>query len=165
MTIAVSRRHGIRWILFLLVLTASAVGIPVPARPLSQASFEQKSLDRLGAAEFSRLIQTLSEKDGYFRSDNFTSNETSYLHVVGRLREMGISGGAYVGVGPEQNFTYIAKVRPHIAFIVDIRRQAVLQHLMYKALFQISENRVEFLSGLLEPPADGQRRSGKGGFH
>jgi hypothetical protein len=34
-----------------------------------------------------------------------------------------------MGVGPEQNFTYIASIRPQMVFIVDIRRQAVMQHL------------------------------------
>ena len=43
------------------------------------------------------------------------------------------SGGVYMGVGPEQNFSYIAAIRPAMAFIVDIRRQAVMQHLMFKA--------------------------------
>jgi hypothetical protein len=85
-------------------------------------------------------------------SDNFTSNETSYLHVVDKLRELGVTGGAYIGVGPEQNFTYIAKVRPRIAFIVDIRRQAMIQHLMYKAIFHLSPNRAQFLSRLLSKP-------------
>ena len=85
-------------------------------------------------------------------SDNFTSNETSYLHVVDKLRERGVTGGAYIGVGPEQNFTYIAKIRPRIAFILDIRRQAVIQHLMYKAIFHLSPNRAQFLSRLLSKP-------------
>lgn len=85
-------------------------------------------------------------------SDNFTSNETSYLHVIDKLRELGAVGGAYIGVGPEQNFTYIAKVRPRIAFIIDIRRQAIIQHLMYKAIFQLSPNRSQFLSRLLSKP-------------
>lgn len=78
------------------------------------------------AAEFSRLVRDLSEDGGYFRSDNFTSNETSYLHIIDKLRELGASGGAYIGVGPEQNFTYIAKVRPRIAFIVDIHRRNLI---------------------------------------
>ena len=149
--LSISRRAA-RWGLLLLPLTASAVGFWIPARPMREATFEQEKLDSLSTSEFSRLIQDLSEEDGYFRSDNFTSNETSYLHVVGKLREMRVSGGAYLGVGPEQNFTYIAKVRPHIAFIVDIRRQAMLQHLLYKALFRISESRAEFLSALLSQP-------------
>jgi hypothetical protein len=106
----------------------------------------------LTAAEFSRLVRDLSEDGGYFRSDNFTSNETSYLHVVDKLREMGASGGAYIGVGPEQNFTYIAKVRPRIAFIVDIRRQAMIQHLMFKAIFHLAPDRVHYLSLLLSKP-------------
>ncbi|MBI3940579.1 MAG: hypothetical protein HY315_07065 [Acidobacteria bacterium] len=102
--------------------------------------------------EFSRLVAKFSEEGGFFLSDNFISNETSYLHVVDKLRELGASGGAYLGVGPEQNFTYIAKIRPRIAFIVDIRRQAMVQQLMYKALFQVSENRFQFLSRLFSKP-------------
>src|ERR1051325_6770724 len=103
----------------------------------------------ISAAEFSRLVRDLSEDGGYFRSDNFTSNETSYLHIVDKMRQLGASGGAYLGVGPEQNFTYIAKVRPRIAFIVDIRRQAMIQHLMYKAIFHLAPTRAQFLSRLL----------------
>jgi hypothetical protein len=99
----------------------------VGPRPQAQAK-------GLSAAEFTRTIQDVSEPGGFFRSDNFTSNETSYLHVIDKLREMHLGGGAYIGVGPEQNFTYIAKLRPQIAFIVDIRRQAMIQHLLYKAL-------------------------------
>ncbi|HEY8461526.1 MAG TPA: hypothetical protein VIM99_14145 [Blastocatellia bacterium] len=98
------------------------------------------------------MIREFSEEGGYFMSDNFTSNETSYLHVVDKLKELGVTGGAYIGVGPEQNFTYIAKIRPRIAFIIDIRRQAMVQHLMYKAIFQTSSNRAQFLSRLLSKP-------------
>ncbi|HEY2931861.1 MAG TPA: hypothetical protein VGK99_08930 [Acidobacteriota bacterium] len=140
---------------FLLVLAVLAAVSWAPAPAIPQASRELQTTDSLPAAEFSRLVRDLSEEDGYFRSDNFTSNETSYLHVVDRLHEMRISGGAYIGVGPEQNFTYIAKIRPRIAFIVDIRRQAMLQHLLYKALFHISESRADFLSALLCRPLAG----------
>lgn len=108
--------------------------------------------DGISAAEFSRLVHDLSEDGGYFRSDNFTSNETSYLHVIDKLRELGASGGAYIGVGPEQNFTYIAKVKPRIAFIVDIRRQAMIQHLMFKAIFHLAPDRLHYLSLLLCRP-------------
>jgi hypothetical protein len=111
-----------------------------------------KSPDSLSVKDFSRLINEFSEEGGYFRSDNFTSNETAYLHVVDKMRQLGASGGAYLGVGPEQNFTYIAKIRPRIAFIIDIRRQAIIQHLMYKAIFHLSPNRLQFLSQLLSKP-------------
>ena len=112
----------------------------------------QRESDSLSAKEFVGLIQDFSEAGGYFFSDNFTSNEDSYLTIVDTMKKLGATGGAYVGVGPEQNFTYIAKVRPRIAFIVDIRRQAMIQHLMYKAIFQLSPTRAHFLSLLLSRP-------------
>ncbi|HEX5084518.1 MAG TPA: hypothetical protein VFY40_20950, partial [Blastocatellia bacterium] len=122
-----------------------------PSNNVSPAKAPEK-LESLPAAEFSRLIRELSDEGGYFRSDNFTSNETAYLTVVDTLKRLGASGGAYLGVGPEQNFTYIAKIRPRIAFIVDIRRQAIIQHLMYKAIFHLSPDRVQFLSRLFSRP-------------
>src|SRR5499426_705685 len=124
---------------------------PAGAQSVSAAKAPDK-LENLPAAEFARLVRELSEEGGPFRSDNFTSNETAYLTVVDTLRRLGASGGAYLGVGPEQNFTYIAKIRPRIAFIVDIRRQAMIQHLMYKAIFHLSPNRAQFLSRLLSKP-------------
>ncbi len=108
--------------------------------------------ESLSAEEFSRLIRDFSEEGGYFMSDNFTSSEDSYLTIVDKLQELAVTGGAYIGVGPEQNFTYIAKIRPCIAFIVDIRRQAIIQHLMYKAIFHLSPTRAHFLSNLLSKP-------------
>ena len=115
-----------------------------------------KSSSAIRAAEFSRIIQQFSEEGGYFQSDNFTSNETAYLHIVSRFKEIGAADGAYIGVGPEQNFTYIAKIHPSIAFIVDIRRQAVIQHLMYKAIFHRAETRAQFLAWLFSKPIPGR---------
>ncbi|MCI0490674.1 MAG: hypothetical protein L0229_29120 [Blastocatellia bacterium] len=132
-----------------LALVLISMSAATGGRPFANA---QKQPESLKAAEFSRLVRELSEEGGYFRSDNFTSNETSYLHVIDKMREVGATGGAYMGVGPEQNFTYIAKVRPRIAFIIDIRRQAIIQHLMYKAVFHLSPNRTQFLSLLLSKP-------------
>jgi len=144
----------------LLIVGVSALGLQAPTPPARGARLAAEETASLPAAEFSRLIQTLSEENGYFRSDNFTSNETSYLHVVDLLRELHVSGGAYVGVGPEQNFTYIAKIRPRIAFVVDIRRQAMIQHLLYKAIFETADTRSEFLAGLLCRPLAGEHAPG-----
>ncbi len=44
------------------------------------------------AEEFSRIIRDFSEEGGYFLSDNFISNETSYLHVLGKLGELAATG-------------------------------------------------------------------------
>jgi hypothetical protein len=142
-------------VLFLSIPIISGVGPATEAwhRP---ASFEPAQNASITDADFARMVRDFSEDDGLFRSDNFVSNETSYLHIVDKLRTLGCTGGAYIGVGPEQNFTYIAKIRPRIAFIVDIRRQAVIQHLMFKAIFHLSRNRVEFLSKLFSKPVFGE---------
>ncbi len=104
--------------------------------------------------QFDRYIEEWSEPEGYFDSDNFISNETSYLHVIDQLHQRVKPGGIYVGVGPDQNLSYIVHTRPALAIITDIRRQNMLQHLWFKALFAISANRAEYLSYMLskEPP-------------
>jgi hypothetical protein len=102
----------------------------------------------LSDAEFWRLSETFSETGGTFHSDNFVSNEGQFQSVVPELVRRVASGGVYLGVGPEQNFTYITGVRPRIAFIVDIRRGNLHEHLLYKALFELSADRAEFLSRL-----------------
>ena len=94
---------------------------------------------------YAALSARLSEPGGYFDSDNLISNETSYQHVLGKLREMNVQGGVYIGVGPDQSFTYIAKIRPRVAIMIDIRRDNLLQHLLFKALFGRARNRVEYL--------------------
>ena len=61
-------------------------------------------------------------------------------------------GGVYLGVGPEQNFTYIAAMKPRMVFITDIRRGNLHVQLMYKALFELSADRAEFVSRLFTKP-------------
>jgi hypothetical protein len=95
---------------------------------------------------FAALVAQLSEPGGHFDTDNLISNERSYLHVAPALRDAGLAGGAYIGVGPDQNFSYIAHVKPSIAFIVDLRRDNLLLHLVFKALFSLSETRADYLS-------------------
>lgn len=123
----------------------------IAAAGLLVASFAGAGQGQTHAGFAARCAQ-LSEPDGYFDTDNLISNEKSYLHVIPALRDPVIAGGAYIGVGPDQNFSYIAQVRPSIAFIIDIRRDNLLLHLLFKALFQISESRVEYLSRLFGRP-------------
>ena len=158
---ALSTPAGKPWRLLTLTL-ALALGFAAGKHALQDVKASRRLPESLPAGEFSRMIQEFSEEGGYFHSDNFTSNETGYLTVVDKLRDLGATGGAYIGVGPEQNFTYIAKTHPRIAFIVDIRRQAMIQHLMYKAIFQHSEDRVHFLSLLLSRPLTGRDPPGRG---
>ncbi|MEW5915921.1 MAG: hypothetical protein AB1762_05930 [Gemmatimonadota bacterium] len=108
--------------------------------------------ERLSDSAFWALVTESSEPDGYFRSDNLVSNELTFQHVIPELLETVTPGGVYIGVGPDQNFTYIAALRPSIAFIVDIRRGAMLQHLMYKAIVELSRDRADFLGTLFSRP-------------
>jgi hypothetical protein len=112
--------------------------------------------ERLSDVEFWNLITEFSEPGGYFRSDNFVSNESAFQRVIPALKKRIRPRGVYLGVGPDQNFTYVAAFGPQLAFIVDIRRQNMLLHLMYKALFELSNNRTEFLSKLFSRPLSPQ---------
>ena len=122
------------------------------ANPASATS--ELALARRSKREFARDFHQLSESGEYFFSDNTISNETSYLQVAGDLTREVAPGGAYLGVGPEQNFTYIALTRPSIAYIVDIRRDNALLHLLYKAVFHRAKTRAEFVTLLLGRPYD-----------
>lgn len=95
--------------------------------------------------DFARLSARLSEGNGFFDSDNLVSNETSYLHIMGALRQLGVHGGVYLGVGPEQSFSYIAEIEPELAILIDIRRDNLLLHLLMKAMFEQARNRLEYL--------------------
>jgi hypothetical protein len=99
----------------------------------------------LSLAEWVILVKECSEQNSPFFSDNLVSNESSYLQVAETL-ESAPKGLAYIGVGPEQNFSYIAMVEPSFAFIVDCRRDNVTLHLLYKALFEEASSRTEWVS-------------------
>jgi hypothetical protein len=115
----------------------------VPSTLVSSASPE---------STYGKTFLRLSEAAGYFPSENVVSNETSYLHVLDAMRREGVKGGAYIGVGPDQNFSYIAAIRPEVAFMFDIRRDAMIEHQLFKAVFGMSRNRLEYLCVLLAKP-------------
>jgi hypothetical protein len=107
----------------------------------------------LSDADFWALSGRLSEANGVFVSrsgspDNLLSNENSISYVAAELASRVKPGGVYLGVGPEQNFTYIAATRPRMAFITDIRRGNLQLHLLYKALFGLSASRSELVARL-----------------
>lgn len=131
--------------------TASASALPPAAK--SRALSDQ---------ELTRLFRELSEPDRYFFSDNYVSNETSYLQATSDLAKRARKGGAYIGVGPEQNFTYIAELEPELAFILDIRRGNALQHLLYKVLFEEATTRAHFVALLLGRRYEATREPGPG---
>lgn len=131
----------------LLVLAISGAGL---TRGLVTRAAQAERVQR--DTSFAGTVARLSEPAGYFDSDNLISNETSYLHALSKMRKLDVSGGVYIGVGPDQSFSYIAAVRPRVAYLIDIRRDNLLMHLMFKALFERSRNRLEYLCRWLGRP-------------
>ncbi len=127
------------------VAVALAIGACAPQQPKEPAA----------QPSFADLYNRLSEQGGYFDSDNLISNETSYLHALDELRAQGVKGGVYIGVGPDQSFSYLAEIQPELAFLIDVRRDNMLQHLMFRSLFQRSRNRMEYLAGLIAAQVQG----------
>lgn len=107
---------------------------------------------RLTDQELWQLMETISEPNGSFRSDNVLSNEMVFARMLPDLVKATKPGGVYLGVGPEQNFTYIEAMRARMAFITDIRRENLHLHLMYKALFELATDRADFVSRLFNKP-------------
>jgi len=139
-----------------LVVSVMSVG----TTPLDQtAPTRAGSLPaRFSDAEFWQLVDRFSEPDGYFDSDNLISNEDGFQAVVPQLMSTVRPGGVYLGVGPDQNFTYILATRAKAAFITDVRRGNLRVHLLYKALFELSPDRADFLAHLFgrrRPPGLG----------
>jgi hypothetical protein len=136
--------------------------VPLPDAPPLATSFGTAPAlpEELTNDEFWRMIREFSEPGGSFRYENFLSNEKSYQDPIAGLKKALKRDGAYLGVGPEQNFTYIAALQPEIAFIIDIRRQNMLELLMYKALFAMASDRLDFVSLLFSRPRpDGLREN------
>ena len=139
--LTIRRRVFLNGLIGLIALLSTISFIP---RPLLAEELPKQLSDEA----FWRLVTEFSEPGGYFRSDNFVSNELMFQYVIADLKKNTKPDGVYLGVGPDQNFTYIIALQPKMAIIFDIRRQNMLQHLMYKALIELSEDRAEFLSRL-----------------
>jgi hypothetical protein len=134
-----------------LALCAAAAVVLLGVQAASHASVP----DRLTDQQFWTLSQDSSEPGGYFRAadiTNFTSNEMLSQHVIPDLVSRVKPGSVYLGVGPEQNYTYMVATKPRLAIIFDIRRGNLDMQLLYKAVFELSKDRADFVSMLFSKP-------------
>jgi hypothetical protein len=131
-----------------LILALVVAGSAAPVRGITAAQIPDKFTDQY----FWRLSDELSEPNGSFRSENMISNEMVLWKLIPEVVAKTKPGGVYLGVGPEQNFSYIAIMKPKIAFITDIRRGNLHVLMMYKALFELSASRAEFIARLFVKP-------------
>jgi len=137
------------WLLIFALAGLSGIGASPQRPPAAQTAARPDTLPaRLTDRQFWNLITTISEPNGYFRSENLVSNEHTFEYVIPALVRAVRPGGVYLGVAPDQNFTYIVATAPKMAFIIDIRRGNLLQHLMYKAVIELSTDRADFISRL-----------------
>jgi hypothetical protein len=123
----------------IIAVCLSRIGIAVPAPDTLPREISDDA--------FWRMITDFSESGGSFRFQ-FMSNEREFPLVIPELKKTTNPGGVYLGVGPEQNFSYIHALQPKIAFIFDIRPENMLEHLIYKAVFEMSPTRADFISRL-----------------
>jgi hypothetical protein len=128
--------------------TAGTVRLPEQVAAPAPAAAAKALPDKLSDAEYWALTESLSEPGGDFQSDNLVSNEIYMQTIIPDLVTLTKPGRVYLGVGPEQNFTYIAALKPRMVFIIDVRRGNLHMHLLYKALFEMSKDRAEFVSRL-----------------
>jgi hypothetical protein len=138
-------------------LLALALALLLPLAPACAQTRGDGAEAVRADTSFAASVARLSEPGGFFDTDNLISNEGSYLHVMGELDARGVRGGAYIGVGPDQNFSYIARIRPAVAVLVDIRRDNLLEQLLFKALFDLSRDRLEYLALLTGRPVPATR--------
>src|SRR5262245_66234278 len=132
------------------VALASILLLVTIASPMSSAAAQTTGLPaQLTDAEFWKIFTEFSEPGGNYPYENFVTNEETIQDVMPVLARVTRPGGVYLGVGPEQNFTYISGVKPKMAVIFDIRRQNAIELLMYKVLFEMSATRADFVSRLL----------------
>lgn len=101
--------------------------------------------------EWQLLQAELSEPSGYFFSENLVSNELGYLEAIRALEQLP-SNSVFLGVGPEQNLSYLGALDCPLAFIVDIRKDNARLHWLYRALFEEARSRTEWLALLLGRP-------------
>jgi hypothetical protein len=126
------------------LFTAAIIVALMSALAAQTATLPSEIIDK----DFWRMIVDLSEPGGSYPYENFVSNELQVQDVIPALKVTTKPGGVYIGVGPEQNFTYVSALQSKLAFVVDIRRQNMLELLMYKTLFELSPDRATFVGNL-----------------
>src|SRR5438034_9431331 len=72
---------------------------------------------KLSDAAYWKMISDFSEPGGFFQLEIITSNEVSYQYAMPQLMNTVKPGGVYLGVAPEQNFTYIEALPTDVALL------------------------------------------------
>src|SRR4030095_10376475 len=99
-TVIFPRRHGIMTRIRQLATRSFALLSLVLALSFSPATIAQQKVEiNEKRYDCAQLVNRLSERAGYFGSDNLVSNELSYQHVLGRMAKMDGAGWGRRGGG------------------------------------------------------------------
>ena len=136
-----------------LAVVLVAVCLVVAPRAEQAQAVATPALPALDNAEFWRLTSELSEPDGTFHSENLVSNEARFQTIVPasssrrwhRPAPMSASGRSRTSP------TSLPSSR-RTSFILDIRHGNLDLHLLYKAFFEMSADRADFVSRLFARP-------------
>src|SRR5258708_27685940 len=112
------------------LLATLVIGVAVLLSAMVGASPVQTAAtvpSEISDKDFWSMIVDLSEPGGTYAYENFVSNEAQYQDVIPALKVLTKPGGVFIGVRPEQNFTYVSALRSKLAFVVDILRQNMLE--------------------------------------
>lgn len=88
-----------------------------------------------------------AEPGSAYGLDCFVTSEVGHNELLARCCPVK-PGGAYIGVGPCQNFTYIGAMRPSHAVIIDARLDNLIEHLIFKLAFEAAATPREYLAFL-----------------
>ncbi|WP_063062495.1 LIC_10091 family protein [Nocardia sienata] len=82
-----------------------------------------------------------------YTEDCFVTSELGYSDVIAKCRPAPAetTTGAFVGVGPCQNLTYVGALRPRLALICDSRPDNLLEHLIFKMLVERAADPLDYL--------------------
>ncbi len=80
------------------------------------------------------------------------SNETDYQRILPLLSTTASPNGIYIGVGADQNFTFMATAHPAFSFIIDYHSENQYLHHLFKTCFDLAPTRQAYLSILFSRP-------------
>ena len=109
------------------VAPATPEPAPASAAGLSPLSSEQRVTMLAGAED------TLTPTPIHYVKSNEVRHDVWFPYVAGL-------GGAYLGVGSDQNYTVAAAARSELMFLSDIDRSVVDLHRVYEVLIEASED-------------------------
>jgi hypothetical protein len=110
---------------------AGAAAIPAPAGfgPANLVALDAGAREHLLAGDADPPIPV----DTHYVQSNETRHDLFAEFVTGK-------GGAYVGVGSDQNYTMMATARAELAFLLDIDYRVVDLHRVYEVLIPLHED-------------------------